>query len=80
MKIKKSFGEKVFDCANVIFLALIAFVTLYPCYYVLVASVSDPIKLYDGVGLLFWPKDFALYSYMILDKSLNLFEHQISHL
>lgn len=72
MKIKKSISGRIFDFANIIFLILLAVVTLYPCYYVLVASVSDPVAIYSGNGLLLWPKSFALYSYMEVAKNSML--------
>lgn len=63
MKMKKTFGEKIFDCANVLILLALTFITLYPCWYVLVASVSEPAALYNGSSLIFWPRNFGLYSY-----------------
>lgn len=72
MKIKKTLGEKIFDCFNYLFLALLAIVTLYPCYYVLVASVSDPVRIYEGTGLLLWPKDFGLYAYQTVIENKML--------
>lgn len=39
MHLKKSFGEKMFDSANYVFLALVALVMLYPFWHVLVRSV-----------------------------------------
>ncbi len=60
---KKSFGEKFFDAANHIFMILIMIVTLYPCYYVLVASVSDPMQLYNGSGILLFPQGFDIGVY-----------------
>ena len=60
----KTFGEKVFDVLNHIILALLVVLTLYPCWYVLVASVSDPVLVSrEGSGLLMWPKGFDLFNY-----------------
>ena len=47
-------GEKVFDVFNVIFMILLIFITLYPLYYVLMASVSDPKLLLGHTGPLAW--------------------------
>lgn len=38
-------------------------VTLYPCLYVVFASVSDPVKLYSGNPLMIWPRGFNLLGY-----------------
>ncbi len=72
MKIKKTLGEKIFDCFNYLLLALLAIITLYPCYYVLIASVSDPVRIYEGTGLLLWPKDFGLYAYQTVIENKML--------
>ena len=64
IKYKKSVGERIFDICNYLILILLVIITLYPCYYVLVASVSDPTEIYNNGGLLLYPKKFAAYSYM----------------
>ena len=38
-QIKESFGSRAFDVVNIIILALLSLVCLYPVWYVLVASV-----------------------------------------
>ena len=47
-------GEKVFDVFNVILMLVLIFVTLYPLYYVVMASVSDPRFLLAHEGPLVW--------------------------
>ena len=66
---KKSLGERIFDFCNYLILGLLVVVTLYPCYYVLVASVSDPVKAFSSNGLLLYPKGFSLGSYLEVLKS-----------
>lgn len=63
MKYKKSAGEWVFDSCNYLVMIGLILITLYPCYYVLVASVSDPTRIYEGSGLLLYPKGFAMGAY-----------------
>lgn len=72
MKTNRNLGGRVFDIANVGILTMLAVITLYPCYYVLIASVSDPVAIYKGNGLLLWPKNFALYSYLEVAKNSML--------
>ncbi len=67
-KYKKSLGEKIFDTGNTIFLLLLVVITLYPLYYVLVASMSDPMKIYTTGGLLLYPQGFNVENYV---KALN---------
>ncbi|MBQ7901565.1 MAG: carbohydrate ABC transporter permease [Clostridia bacterium] len=72
MVYKNSIGERIFDCFNYIFLTLLVFVTLYPCWYVLVASVSDPVQIFSSNGLLFWPKGFSVSSYGEVIKNVQI--------
>jgi len=66
--IKRSTGEKVFDVINVLLLCFIGFITLFPLWYVLVNSLSDPAAVVGG-KVFFWPVGFELASYKkILDQ------------
>lgn len=46
---------RVFTVFNTLFLLLACVVTLYPMYYVIVASISDAALLARNFGLLLWP-------------------------
>lgn len=70
--VQKSVGEYIFDVFNYIFLFLLIIITLYPCWYVLVASMSDPVKIYGSGGILLWPQGFATYSYGEVLKSSQI--------
>ncbi len=72
MKIKKTLGEQIFDVFNVIILLLLTLVVVYPCYYILVASVSNPAAIYQDGGLLLWPKEFGMYSYQTVFENSDL--------
>ena len=63
MKYKKSVGEQTFDVCNYLLMIALVIVTLYPCYYVLVASLSDPTRIYEGSGMLLYPKGFVTGAY-----------------
>ena len=63
MVTKPSKGERIFDIFNHLLMVVLIFITLYPCWYVLVASFSDPVKIYASNGLLFWPKGFSVVTY-----------------
>lgn len=69
MKIKESLGGRIFDGFNIFLMLILIVVTLYPCYYVLVASVSDPTQFYNGSSLVLWPRGFGLYSYTAVLKN-----------
>ena len=64
IRYKKSIGERIFDICNYLILILLVIITLYPCYYVLVASVSSPTEIYNNGGLLLYPKKIAANSYL----------------
>lgn len=52
---KKINGYKVFTFFNYLFMIFIILITLYPIWHVVMASFSDPTKLYVHVGTLLWP-------------------------
>lgn len=64
LQYKKTPGQILFDVCNVIFLLLLTVITLYPVYYVLVASVSDPMQIYESGGLLLYPKKLSFENYI----------------
>ncbi len=66
---KRTKGEKVFSVFNTLILTGILLITLYPCLYVLFASVSDPNKLYNGGKLLLWPVGFNIDNYIAVFKN-----------
>lgn len=59
---RKSRGDMWFDIINYILLTFIMLLVLYPLYFVLVASFSDPNYIYSGEIWLF-PKGFTLDGY-----------------
>ncbi|CAN7761129.1 carbohydrate ABC transporter permease [Paenibacillus sp. LjRoot153] len=59
----RSVWELIFDGCNISFMLLLMFVTLYPFWYVLVASFSDPGWIAQTRGMIWWPHEFSLESY-----------------
>lgn len=67
-------GYRVFSVFNTCLLVLILFLTAYPVYFVLIASISDPTKMVANYGLM-WLTHFplSLTSYrMVFRHSLLL--------
>lgn len=60
---KRTNGEKIFAVFNYIVLALVMLCTLYPCLYVLFASLSDANAFYGNSGLLLRPAGFSIESF-----------------
>ena len=55
IKRRGSWGYALFSVCNTLFMLLMIFVTAYPMYYCLVASVSEPAALTMHSGGLWWP-------------------------
>ena len=60
--IRRTGADKVFDTINVIIMALLLLVTIYPLYFVLIASISDPFEVVQG-NVFLYPKGFSLDAY-----------------
>ena len=68
---RASRGDRAFDVTNYLLLAIVLLITIYPLYYVLIASFSDPFKVYAGETFLL-PAGFSLSGYkrIFLDSSI----------
>jgi ABC-type sugar transport system, permease component len=53
--------DVAFNACNYFFLTVLIIVTIYPFYYILIYSISDPIEAQKGVYL--WPAGFSLEAY-----------------
>lgn len=63
-----SVGSRIFDGFNVVLMLALCFVMLYPMWYVLCASFSDPETLVLHSGAVFYPLNFSTVNY---DKVLS---------
>ncbi|MDR0197032.1 MAG: carbohydrate ABC transporter permease [Oscillospiraceae bacterium] len=70
-KIKKSFGEHVFDFCNVVFMLVVMFVMLYPFWNTVITSFNDARDSIRG-SLFLWPRLPTLYNYEIVFKNKTL--------
>lgn len=70
-KMKMSGSDRVFVALNYFLLAVILLVCLYPLWFVIIASISNPDLINSGQVWL-WPKDVSLTGYKNLfnDKSI----------
>ena len=57
-----SVSEKTFRCFNYVFLALLAFVTIFPFWFAIQASFTDPTT---KMGL-FWPREYFYQNYWLV--------------
>ena len=60
--VKLSSGDRVFGIVNGILLAIVTLLIVYPIYFIIVASVSDPTYVNLGQTL-FWPKGLNISGY-----------------
>ena len=60
--VKDSMADRVFNAVNLVLLGIIALIVLYPLYFVLVASVTDPMVVNSG-ALLLYPVDWYTKGY-----------------
>lgn len=68
---RRSFGEKLFGAANTVFMLMLCFVTIYPLWYVIIASISDPLAVSTG-AVTFLPKGFEPASFNKVFAMRNL--------
>ncbi len=61
-KIRKTKADRFFDGINLGFWILVLFLTLYPLWLIIIASLSDPDAVLAG-KVLIWPYDFSLIGY-----------------
>jgi putative aldouronate transport system permease protein len=70
-KNRGSFGEHSFIAGNTILMLIVILLTLYPFYYVIIASLNDPLDLLKG-PIFFLPRKLSIanYVYVLQDKSI----------
>ena len=69
---KETLGVKIFKVFNYVFMALFAFATFYPFWYVLVASFNTGRDFSRG-GVYFWPRAFTLENYAEAFKDSQIY-------
>lgn len=62
-RFRKPIGERIFSIGNHVFLAILGALTLYPFWYLLIISFSDPVT---GTDALFVPHDFYYANYWLV--------------
>jgi putative aldouronate transport system permease protein len=63
VRIKRSVGEHVFDCINVLLLLVVIAVSFYPMLYIFNSSVSDPDQLLRNNSFMLLPHGFQWDAY-----------------
>lgn len=70
---KRNKEDYIIDTINYLLLGMIALVTLYPFYFVLIASFNDGLDTAKG-GLYLWPREFTLdnFKYFLKESKWTL--------
>lgn len=55
-------SDKIFDAINLVFCLFVLFITLYPLYWIAIASFSDPVYVNSG-QVVWFPMGFSLGGY-----------------
>lgn len=63
MTIRESIPDRIFNAVNLFILTMVLIIVIYPLYYVVIASFSDPVMVNTG-QVYFWPKGFNLSGYI----------------
>jgi putative aldouronate transport system permease protein len=74
---KISIGSKTFDVVNYIILLLIAFVTLYPMYYIFIVSISSGDFISRGL-ISFIPRGITWEAYKLVFKNQDIWRSYIN--
>lgn len=67
----QSVADKAFDIINYVVLGLIAICVLYPLYFIIVASFSDPVAINNG-QVSFWPVGFNTLGYQRIFENTKI--------
>ena len=56
---RRSYADKVFDIVNLLVMIVLLLIFVWPLWFVVIASFSDPNQVWLGKVVL-WPKGFTL--------------------
>lgn len=61
-KLKRNASDQVFDIINNLIMCIVLFLILYPLYFIVIASISDPYAVNAG-RVIFFPKGLTIEGY-----------------
>ena len=65
-------ADRWFNAVNIVLCVLMLILFVYPLYFIIIASVSDPNAVWGG-NVYLWPKSFSLIGYKDIFTYPNLF-------
>lgn len=72
-KIKAGIGDHLFNASIYLFVLIILVIMIYPLWYVVCASFSDPKAFASHTGLLIWPDGYSVDAYKLMAKNPMIF-------
>ncbi len=63
--ISRSYSDKIFDIVNLLVMLVLLLIFVWPLWFVVIASFSNPNEVWMG-NVVLWPKGFTLVSYETL--------------
>lgn len=69
---KKTINEMIFDWLNALFMLAMVVITIYPFWYVIMASLSNSSQLIGARGWMLIPKGFSVEAYKAVLKNPNI--------
>ena len=69
---KRNLSNHIFDTFNVTLMVLVVIVTIYPLLFVVFASFSSPVGIYQAHGFLLFPREPHLEAYRIVFQNPSL--------
>jgi putative aldouronate transport system permease protein len=70
-KVKLTNGDRIFNAINYAFSAIIALSIIYPLYFIIIASISNPMYIQQG-QIWLWPKGVSFSAYQEVFNSPKL--------
>lgn len=67
-----TYGDKIFNAVNIAVLSLLTLVFLYPLWYCVAASISDPAQLLRHTGILWRPMGLSLDGFRVVFNNANI--------
>ena len=62
---KKSYNDKIFDIINILIMCVLLIIFIWPLWFVVIASFSEPNEVWLG-NVILWPKGFTTVAYEAL--------------
>ncbi|MBR0464651.1 MAG: carbohydrate ABC transporter permease [Clostridia bacterium] len=77
--IKESFEDRIFNAINILIMMLVLIIIMYPLYFIVIASFSDPVQVNAGKVLIL-PKGMTWEGYIRMAQNEDLWRGYVNSL